>query len=250
MSKKIAAGANGIVLDVKVGRGAFMTTEEEAVELAELMVEIGQGVGRRVRAVISDMNQPLGCAVGNSLEMKEALDALHGQGPSDFREHCLVMASQMLLMAGQAGDQEEAREILNHLLDSGQALTKFQAWIAAQGGEIASLDEPRGLPTASCIQEIPAPQTGYIAALDAREVGLTAMLLGGGRARKSDEIDHAVGVLLHKKIGDHTIEGQPLLAIHANDSAKIAGARQRLLAAYRWSHEPTDPPSLIHRIVK
>jgi pyrimidine-nucleoside phosphorylase len=250
MSKKIAAGANGIVLDVKVGRGAFMETEQEAVDLAEMMVEIGQGVGRKVRAVISDMNQPLGRAVGNSLEMKEALDTLHGQGPTDFREHCLVVASQMLLMTGKAGSETEATELVEHLLDSGHAEAKFQAWIAAQGGEIASLSAPDGLPSARCVQEIGAPRSGYVAALDAREVGFTSMLLGGGRARKSDEIDHSVGVLLHKKIGDHAREGQPLLTIHANDSGKIAGARQRLLAAYHWSDEPVEPPPLIHLIVK
>ena len=249
MSKKIAAGANGIVLDVKVGRGAFMETEQEAVELAQLMVDIGGGVGRKVRAVISDMSQPLGCAVGNTLELKEALSTLQGNGPPDFRQNCLVMASQMLLMTGQVREEAEATEQMEQLLESGQALTKFRKWISAQEGEVAYLDDPQRFPTASCVQEVTAPRSGYVAALDAREVGLTSMLLGGGRARKSDEIDHAVGIVLHKKIGDSVEEDQPLLTIHAADCAKVAGARQRLLTAYRWSDEPVEPPPLIHRIV-
>ena len=250
MSKKIAAGANGIVLDVKVGRGAFMKTEQEAIDLADLMVDIGRGVGRKVRAVISDMNQPLGCAVGNTLEVKEALDTLQARGPADFRQHCLVMASQMLMMTGRVRDEAEATERMEQLLDGGQAMAKFRAWISAQGGEVAFLDDPDRLPAANCIQEVAAPRSGYLAALDALEVGLASMLLGGGRARKSDKVDHAVGVVLHKKIGSRVKEGHPLLTIHANDGAKVAGARQRLLAAYRWSDEPVEPPPLIHRIVR
>lgn len=249
MSKKIASGANGILLDVKVGRGAFMETEQEAVDLASLMVDIGHGVGRRVRAVISDMSQPLGCAVGNTLELQEALDTLQGQGPPDFRQHCLVVAAQMLLLTSQFRDETEATEHLERILDSGQALEKLRAWISAQGGELAYVDDPRKLPESTCVQEVAAQWSGFVAGLDAREVGLTSMLLGGGRARKSDTIDRTVGVELHKKIGDSVQEGQPLLTIHANDCAKVAGARQRLLAAYRWSDEPIKPPPLIHQTV-
>jgi pyrimidine-nucleoside phosphorylase len=249
MSKKIAAGANGVVLDVKVGRGAFMETEQEAVDLASLMVDIGHGVGLRVRAVISDMNQPLGSAVGNALELREALDTLQGQGPADFREHCLVIGAQMLLLTSRFRDEAEAIERLETILDGGQALEKFRAWISAQGGDKAYVDAPQRLPTATCIQEVSAPRSGYVAGLDAREVGLTAMLLGGGRARKSDAIDHTVGVELCKKVGDQVEAGKPLLTIHANDCAQVAGARQRLLAAYRWSDEPVQPSPLIHQIV-
>ena len=249
MSKKIASGANGIVLDVKVGRGAFMQTEEEALELAQLMVDIGHDMGRKVRAVISDMNQPLGCAVGNSLEVVEALETLHGRGPTDFRQHCLAIASQMLLVAGAALDAEAAGEQLEQLLDGGLALARFRQWIAAQGGDLSYVDEPARLPTARFIEEVPAPQSGYIAAIDAREIGLTAMLLGGGRAKKGDPVDHAVGVVLQAKLGDQATKGQPLLTIHANDSAKLEGAQQRLLAAYTWSEEPVSPPPLIHQIV-
>jgi pyrimidine-nucleoside phosphorylase len=249
MSKKIAAGADGIVLDVKVGHGAFMKTKEEAQALAHLMVDIGRDLGRRVRAVISGMDQPLGCAVGNALELREALDTLHGRGPADFRQHCLTMASQMLLLAGLAEDAQAATTNLASLLAGGQALAKFREWIAAQGGDVAYVDDPSLLPTARHIEKVPAQHSGYVTDLDAREVGLTSMLLGGGRAQKGDQIDHAVGIVLQTKIGDWVEAGQPLLAIHANDEAKLWGAQQRLLAAYNWSDEPVNRPTLLHEIV-
>jgi pyrimidine-nucleoside phosphorylase len=249
MSKKIAAGANGIVLDVKVGQGAFMQTEKDALELATLMVRIGSKVGRKVRALISDMSQPLGRAVGNALELREAVDTLHGHGPADFRQHCLALASQMLVVAGGVENAATAEEELAHLLDSRQALATFREWIAAQGGDLAYVDEPSRLPSAKITREVPSPRTGHVAALDAREVGLTSMLLGGGRAKKGDSIDHAVGIVLHAKIGDHVEKGLPLLTLHANDEGKLAGAQQRLLAAYEWSDDPVEPPPLIHRVV-
>ncbi len=249
MSKKIAAGANCIVLDVKVGHGAFMRTEGEALDLASLMVDIGKGVGRKVRAVISDMSQPLGNAVGNAVELCEALDTLHGAGPTDFRKHCLTIASQMLVLTGQAQDAEDAESQLTHLLDSRLALAKFREWISAQGGSMSYVDDRARLPTARLVREVPAPRSGYVAGLNAREVGLTSMLLGGGRAAKGDPIDHAVGIVLQAKIGDYVREGQPLLTIHANDEAKLSGARQRLLAAYEWSDGPVEPPALTHQIV-
>ena len=249
MSKKIAAGANGIVLDVKVGHGAFMRTEEDAHALAVLMVDIGRRVGRRVRAVISDMNQPLGRAIGNALELEEALDTLQGRGPADFREHCLTVAGQMLQLTGQVADDTELRAQLTGLLTSQRAFAKFREWIAAQQGDLQSVDDPRRLPAARFQREIPAPRTGYIAGINAREVGLTSMLLGGGRAKKGDQIDHAVGIVLHAKVGEGVTEGQPLLTIHANDEGKLAGARQRLLSAYEWSDKEIDPLPLLHRSV-
>lgn len=249
MSKKIAAGANGIVLDVKVGHGAFMQTDQEGQDLASLMVHIGRKLGRRVRATISDMSQPLGLAVGNALELREALDTLHSKGPADFREHCLTISSQILLLAGQTQDAGEGQTELAALLDGGQALAKFREWISAQGGDTEYIDNPERLPAARYVREISSPRSGYVAALNAREVGLTSMLLGGGRAKKGDQIDHAVGIVLKAKIGDKIAEGQPLLTIHANDEAKVAGAKQRLLAAYEWSNQPVDPPPLHHTIV-
>jgi pyrimidine-nucleoside phosphorylase len=250
MSKKIASGANAIVLDVKVGRGAFMKTKEEATALARLMVGIGQGVGRQVRAVLSDMNQPLGRAVGNALELKEALDTLHGHGPDEFLEHCLNVAGQMLILGGKAQDAEEARAILLDTLHSGRALAKFKEWIAAQGGDLAAVDDPSRLPQAAIVQDVPAPRTGYVAGIDALEVGLTAMLLGAGRAKKGDPIDHAVGVVLQAKIGDEVKRGEPLLTIYANDGHKLVQAREKLLAAYTWSEEPVQAPPLLYEIIQ
>lgn len=249
MSKKIAAGANGIVLDVKVGYGAFMSTEEDAYALSSLMVDIGKRMGRRVRAVISDMNQPLGRAVGNALEVREALETLNGHGPADFREHCLTMASQMLQLTGQVQDEADTKARLVGLLDNRQALAKFREWVAAQHGDLKSVDEPELLPRARYQRVIPAPRSGYIAGVNAREIGMTSMLLGGGRAKKGDQVDHAVGIILQAKAGDRIVEGQPLLTIHANDEAKLAGARQRLLSAYEWTEEAVTPPPLLHQIV-
>jgi pyrimidine-nucleoside phosphorylase len=249
MGKKIAAGTNGIVLDVKVGHGAFMKTEQDALALASLMVGIGQEMGRNVRAVISDMSQPLGCAVGNAVELKEAIDTLHGGGPADFRQHCLTVASQILLVASRFQDASEASAHLQRLLDGGQAWSKFREWIAAQGGNLLYVDDPGRLPTARLRRRLPAPRSGTIAGLNALEVGLAAMLLGGGRAEKGDAVDHAVGIVLHAKVGDRVDEGRPLLTIHANDEARLAEARQRLLAAYEWSDGPVSPPPLLHQIV-
>ena len=249
MSKKIAGGANAIVLDVKVGLGAFMHTREEARALAHAMANIGRALGRRVAAVISDMNQPLGRAVGNALELKEVIATLHGHGPTDFLEHCLVIAGQMLLLADRAPDAQEAREMLLHELDSGRAWRKFRDWIMSQGGDEAFIDDPSLLPQATFIEPLPSPRSGYVAGLDAMEVGLTAGLLGGGRARKGDPIDRAVGVVLAKKIGDYVKNGEPLLTIHANNEQKLTDARRKLLDAYSWSDEPVERPPLVHEII-
>jgi pyrimidine-nucleoside phosphorylase len=249
MSKKIAGGANAVVLDVKVGLGAFMQTMEDAMALAHAMVSIGRALGRCVAAVISNMNQPLGRAVGNALELKEAIVTLHGNGPTDFLEHCLIIASQMLLLANRVPDAQEARELLLHKLDSGQAWRKFRDWIAGQGGDVAYIDNPSLLPQATFVEPLPSPRSGYVAGLDAMEVGLAAALLGGGRARKGDPIDHAVGVVLAKKIGDYVKKGEALLAIHANDEQKLTNARRRLLDAYSWSDDPIERPPLVYKII-
>ncbi len=249
MSKKIASGANCIVLDVKVGLGAFMHTRDEATALAHTMVDIGEKLGRRVAAVISDMNQPLGRAVGNALELKEAIATLHGRGPADFLQHCLVIAGQMLLLSERVPDADEARKLLQNKLDSGQAWRKFRHWIVGQKGDTAYVDNPSLLPQAALVEELPSPRSGYVAGLDAMEVGLTAALLGGGRSHKGDPIDHAVGVVLAKKIGDYVKKGEPLLTIHASHEEKLADAQRRLLEAYSWSEEPVERPPLIHEII-
>lgn len=238
MSKKIAAGADAIVLDVKVGRGAFMKTLEEAEALARLMVKIGQGVGRRVAAVLSDMNQPLGYAVGNALEIRETIETLQGRGPADFREHCLTIGGKMVELAGKVKNLEEGQLLLAQSLDNGQAWEKFIEWITAQGGDRGQLENPDLLPTASLIETVPAPQTGYIAGVDAAEVGKTGVELGGGRQKKGDPIDYGVGIICHVKVGEQVAEGAPLFTIHANEQLKLEAARVRLLAAVTWSKTP------------
>ena len=248
MSKKLAAGADGIVLDVKVGRGAFMKTEEDAIRLAQAMVEIGEGVGRRVSAVISDMSQPLGYAVGNALEVREAIDSLQGSGPPDFWEHCLVIATQMLMLTGSY-DEVRAQEALRAALGSGRGLEKFKDLVVAQGGDPAPIDDPMLLPQAPIQHPVTAPRRGYIAAVDAQEVGMAAMRLGAGRAKKGEPIDHGVGIVLHKKIGDHVEEGEEILTVHARSEEAAREAKSRLLGAYAWSEEPAEPPPLIHRVI-
>jgi len=249
MSKKIASGADGIVLDVKVGRGAFMKTEAEAEELANLMVEIGRGVGRKVAAVIADMNQPLGQAVGNALEVKEAIDTLHGAGPTDFRDHCLTVAGKMIELAGKAPNLAAAQTMLARSLDNGTAWAKFVEWITAQGGNQAVLDNPDLLPQAPLVETVPAPQRGFIAAIDAIEVGQTAVMLGGGRAKKGDPIDYGVGIIHHAKVGDEVTQGDPLLTIHANSADTLAAARKRLLAAIGWSETAVMPSPHLRKII-
>jgi pyrimidine-nucleoside phosphorylase len=250
MSKKIAAGAHVIVLDVKVGRGAFMKTEEEATALAELMVKIGRGAGRRVGAVISDMNQPLGSAVGNALEVIEAIETLKNRGPADFVEHCFEIAAQLLLLADAAKDERDARAKLQSALADGRALEKFGEWIEAQGGARRVVDDYSILPRAPIVQDVPAPRDGFVAAIDAEEVGWTCVMLGGGRAKKGALIDYDVGVLVRHKIGARVWRGEPILTVHAKDRAAFAAAEERLLAAYEFSDDPPAPSPLIHKIIR
>jgi pyrimidine-nucleoside phosphorylase len=249
MSKKIAAGAQAIVLDVKTGVGAFMQTQEDARRLAELMVSIGRRSERRVTALISDMNQPLGHAVGNALELREAIDTLQGKGPKDFLEHCLVVASHMLVIGRNARDLLMARGMLEEALRSGKAWERFRALVAAQGGDVSYVDDPEKLPKARRIKAVPSPVSGYLQMIHAREVGETAVDLGAGRARKGDPIDHAVGIVIHHKVGDRVEKGEPLFTIHAQDDEKLNAARERLLAAYRWSEEPCPPLPLFYEPV-
>ena len=249
MSKKLAAGADAIVLDVKVGRGAFMKTEADAEALARFMIEIGQGVGREVAAIIADMDQPLGNAVGNALEVKEAIDTLHGAGPADFREHCLTVAGKMLELGGKAPDLATAKMMLARSLDDGSGWAKFVEWITAQGGDQAVLENPDLLPQAPLVETVPAPHDGFIAALDPVEVGKTNVMLGGGRIKKGDPIDYGVGIVHHAKVGDKVARGDPLLTIHAHSADTLTAARERLLAAISWSEEPVTPPSHIRQII-
>jgi pyrimidine-nucleoside phosphorylase len=250
MSKKIAAGADAIVLDVKVGQGAFMKTLAEAEALARLMVQIGQGVGRQVAAVLSDMNQPLGQAVGNALEVREAIETLHGGGPADFRAHCLTIGGKMIQLAGQVDSLEAGQKLLADSLANGRAWDKFVEWITAQGGDRRQLEDPALLPTATLVETIAAPRGGTVAAVDAAEVGKTGVALGGGRQKKGDPIDYSVGIMCHAKIGDSLSPGDPLFTVHANDPAKLSAAKERLLAAVSWSAAPVEVPPHTLKIIE
>ena len=250
MSKKIAGGAQAIVLDVKVGRGALLHTLDDARALARLMIDIGQEAGRRVTAVLSDMNQPLGLAVGNALEVIEAIDTLHGGGPPDFVEHCLVIGGEMLVLGGLASTPEDGRARLARTLEDGSAWERFRAWVAAQGGHVRAVDDVSLLPRAPVVQAVPAPRSGYVSAIAARVVGLTAVSLGAGRQRKGEPIDPSVGILLGPKVGDWIVAGDTLFTIHARDVASAAAARARLLDAYTWSDEPVSPPPLVYEVIR
>ena len=249
MSKKLAIGASAMVLDVKVGKGAFMRTEEKAIELARTMIDLGEGLGKRVTAILSDMNQPLGRAVGNALEVKEAIDTLRGAGPADFTAHCLTVGAHMLLLAGQAENEQAARRKLQDILKSGRAIAKLKDLVAAQGGDTAPIEDPTLLPQANSVHVVTSPHEGYISQLDAMEVGLTAMELGAGRRKKGDPVDHAVGIVFQKKIGDPVERGEELCTIHAQNRQDAERAERRLLAAYAMQDEPVEPPPLIRCIL-
>jgi pyrimidine-nucleoside phosphorylase len=250
MSKKIAAGGHALVLDVKVGRGAFMTTEEEARRLAEIMIRIGEGVGRQVTAVLSDMNQPLGNAVGNAIEVAEAIDALEGRGPADLREHCLIVAAEMLVLGRIAATPDDARAQLQSLLDGGEALTKFEEWVAAQGGNPGVTHDRTLLPQAPVQRPVPAPQEGAVEAIDAREVGLASVALGAGRQKKGEPVDPAVGIILNAKVGDRISRGESLSTVHARDEAAAEEAASRIRAAYRLTEAAVTPPPLFYGILR
>ncbi len=249
MSKKIAGGAQAIVLDVKVGNGAFMQTLEDARKLAARMVAIARLSGRRAVAVLSDMNQPLGYAVGNALELREAIDTLHGNGSEDFYEHCMEIASHMLVIGGKADDARQGRDLAEEALREGKAWQQLRALVQAQGGDVRVVDDPQRLPKAALVEALVAMQTGYLAGINAREVGETSVDLGAGRAKKDDSIDPAVGIVVHHKVGDFVRAGERLLTIHANDANKLAQAKQRLLAAHTWSDTPVEALPLFYGVI-
>lgn len=250
MSKKLAAGADAILLDVKMGSGAFMHTVAAAQELARIMVDIGNDAGRKTVALISDMNQPLGHAIGNALEVKEALETLRGGGPPDFVEHCLTVAGHMLLLAGKAGNLAEAKGMVTAVYQNGAALEKFRQLVAAQGGDPAPVDKPDLLPQAALVEPIPAPRDGVIAAMDTAQIGWASVHLGGGRLVKTDKIDHAVGFVFPAKVGDRFNVGDTLGYVHANDPEKLAQSRQELLDALTWADEPVEPLPHFYGVVE
>ncbi|SDC02013.1 MULTISPECIES: pyrimidine-nucleoside phosphorylase [unclassified Candidatus Frackibacter] len=250
MSKKIAAGADGIVLDVKVGDGAFMKDYEEAKRLAKTMVDIGKNVQRETIAVISDMNQPLGLAVGNALEVKEAIETLRGEGPVDLTALCLTLGSQMLRLSGVVKSVEAGREELEKVLTSGAGLKKLKEMITAQGGNPEVVDNYNLLPTAKQKIELKAEADGYIEEIAAEDVGIAAMLLGAGRKSKEDNIDMAVGVELAVKVGEEVSKGDKLALLHVNEQSDLTAAREKLQKAYTITTEPVEEKALIYEIVK
>lgn len=248
MSKKLAAGADAIVLDVKCGRGAFMQTLDSARELARLMVAIGSGAGRQVTALITGMDQPLGRAVGHTLEVAEAIATLHGAGPQDFQELVERVAVEMILLAGEENnrpDQAAAVDQVQRAIESGRAFEKFRAFIIAQGGDPSQVDDPSTLPVAPVIVPVPAPHAGVVTGIDALEVGLTVVALGGGRKAKGDPIDHRVGVICQAKVGDSVEVEAPLCIVHAGDDQSAQTAVKRLQTAYTLEDRSMSAPSII-----
>jgi pyrimidine-nucleoside phosphorylase len=246
MSKKIAAGAQAIVLDVKTGLGAFMETLEDARVLADLMVDIGRLAGRKTVALLSDMNQPLGSAVGNALEMVEAIELLRGRAPHDYYEHCLHVAAHVLVLGQRAKDLDEGRKMAQKSIDDGSALETLRKLVQAQGGDVSYVDDVARFERANLIEEVKAPRSGFISQVHARIVGEASVALGAGRAKKGDPIDHAVGFLIHKKVGDKVKAGEVLFEIHANDEKKLAEARTNVLSAYQFSDEFVPPLPLFY----
>ncbi len=246
MSKKIASGVQAIVLDVKTGLGAFMQTLDEARTLANLMVDIGKLAGREIVALLSDMNQPLGCAVGNSLEVVEAIETLKGGGPEDFREHCLHVSAHMLVLGKRAKDLDDGRVMAEQSVADGSAFKKLRVLVEAQDGNLSFVDDPSKFPRANFINVVEAPRSGFVSQVHARIVGEAAVTLGAGRAKKSDPVDHAVGFVIHKKVGDRAEKGEPLFTVHANNEAKLAEASEAVLSAYSFSSEVVPPLPLFY----
>ncbi len=250
MSKKLAAGADAIVLDVKTGSGAFMKKEKDSRLLAKEMVKIGNSAGRRTVAVISDMDQPLGYAVGNAIEVREVIETLNGRGPADLEELCITLGTQMLLCAGKAATEADAEKMLKETVQSGAALKKFAEFVSAQGGDSDCIYHPEKLPQTSIVKEVTALETGYIKKILCEEIGVVSLLLGGGRRKKEDEIDLSVGIMLRKKVGDFVNKGDSIATIYGNDPEKIKDAYHRMEGAYFYSKTVVEKKKLIKDIIK
>ncbi|MFR0800599.1 MAG: pyrimidine-nucleoside phosphorylase [Suilimivivens sp.] len=250
MSKKLAAGADAIVLDVKTGSGAFMKEEADAMLLAGEMMTIGKNAGRKMMAVISDMDQPLGNAVGNAIEVKEAIETLKGHGPADFTELCMTLGSCMLMVAEIAENEQQAREMLKEAVDSGKALDKLAELVEAQGGDKRMVYETDLLPKASSITPLLSEKDGYVEKIQCDEVGICSLILGGGRETKESAIDLSVGIVLTKKVGSHVKAGEPLAYIHSNEEAKRLACEERLRKAFHIGDKVKKEGAIIHQILK
>ncbi len=249
MSKKLAAGADVIVLDVKTGKGAFMKKEADALALAREMVKIGTNAGKETVAIISDMDQPLGFAVGNALEVKEAIDTLNGNGAKDLLELAITLGAYMLVGTKRVENIEEAREKLLSTIEDKSALKKFQEFVEAQGGDARAIDNTELLPKASIVMEIKAEEDGFVEKIETEEIGMVCLLLGGGRETKESEIDLSVGLVLHKKIGDAVKKGEVLATMYGNDLKKMEIARERFLPTYSFSKTPVAKSAFIKWII-
>lgn len=250
MSKKLASGADAIVLDVKTGNGAFMQKEEDAVALAKAMVDIGKRAGKKTVALITDMDEPLGNAVGNALEVKEAIESLKGNGPADFMEVVIGLGKQMLVLAGRAESEEIAEALLKETIDSRSAYKKFQEFVEAQGGNVEQILHPDLLPKAKYVIPVLVEAEGHVQRILAQEIGIACMMLGGGRDTKESTIDPAVGIILNKKIGDGVKKGDVLAYIHANDREKAITAAAKIKAAYQMSTEEVARPVMIKQLIR
>jgi pyrimidine-nucleoside phosphorylase len=250
MSKKLAEGTDALVLDVKTGSGAFMKKEEDAVFLAELMVETGERMGKQMVALITDMNQPLGRMVGNALEVQECIEVLHGGGPADLRELCLHLGAWMFYLGGASKTVAQGKQLAEEIIGSGRAFERFRQMVELQGGDISVIDDPTLLPSTDYRVEVLSPQSGYVTAIQAEQVGTACVILGGGRERKEDSVDPAVGIAVHKKIGDNVTAGESLCTIHCHSDAQAARAKTLLQESYQIAASaPAHKPSLIHRVI-
>lgn len=250
MSKKLAAGSDGIVLDVKCGSGALLKDLAEAENMADLMIDIGRKAGRKMVAVISDMSQPLGRTVGNALEVEEAVQVLKGGGPEDLRQLCLELAGEMIWIGGRAESFEEGKETARQVLSDGRALEKFRQMVRRQGGDDRIIEEPERMGSSRYSRDVLAGRTGFIAETDTREIGRASQHLGAGRLRKEDEIDFTAGIRMHVRIGDFVKEGDVLATLYGADSRRLEEAEIIMEAAIRISAEPTAPPKLIQKIIQ
>ncbi|MGA7078976.1 MAG: thymidine phosphorylase [Terriglobales bacterium] len=250
MSKKLAEGTDALVLDVKTGSGAFMKKEEDAVFLAELMVETGERMGKQMAALITDMNQPLGRMVGNALEVEECIEVLHGGGPADLRELCFELAAWMFYLGGATKTVAQGRQVAEQILASGRAFERFRQMVELQGGDISVIDDPTRLPSADHRVDVSSPKDGYVTAIDCEQVGTACVILGGGRERKEDSVDPSVGVEVHKKLGDKVAIGEPLCTIHCHSDGEAARAKSLLEESYQIANAAAARKhSLIHRAI-
>lgn len=250
MSKKLAEGIDALVLDVKTGSGAFMKGEKDAAFLAELMVETGERMGKQVVALITDMDQPLGRMIGNALEVVEVIDILQGQGPTDLRELCLELAGWMLHLGGVSGTIAEGRQRSAQLISSGKALERFRQMIELQGGNPSVTDDPQKLPRAKHTMQVVSAKTGNVVSMQCEQIGTACVILGGGRERKEDSVDPAVGIVLHKKVGELVTAGEPLATIHFNDDSRAERARELISQSCEISDAVPSSRPLVHRVIR